>query len=87
MLDLKRKSCKAGRVRIFRCSLTPKEIVSFFPAKAAFFLRKGLKNPLEVLRKESNPNHSSDPHGVFLDDVFLFGESYAMTIPETYIWS
>jgi hypothetical protein len=33
-----------------------------------------------------DPNHASAPHGVFIDDVFVYGESYAEEIPVTYIW-
>ncbi len=30
--------------------------------------------------------HSSDPHGVFLDDVFVYGESYTVPISPQYLW-
>ena len=34
-----------------------------------------------------DPNHASDPHGVYIDDVYVWGESYAMSIPAKYFWT
>ncbi len=34
-----------------------------------------------------DPNYPNDPHGVFIDDVFIFGESYSEEIPNAYIWT
>ncbi len=33
-----------------------------------------------------DPSYSSDPHGVFIDDVEIYGESYGQEIPEVFIW-
>jgi len=34
-----------------------------------------------------DPAHPDDPHGVYIDDVFVYGESYAQAIPENYLWT
>ncbi len=33
-----------------------------------------------------DPEHSNDPHGVFLDDVFVYGESYTVPISPNSLW-
>ncbi len=33
-----------------------------------------------------DPSHPNDPHGIYLDDVYVSGESYAKRIEEHYLW-